>query len=139
MPLYTFLCSGKCQREVTLIRRMDDRDVKACPECGAKGKKWVRQLSRFNVGGCAQPKTFGEASDQNLERVGEEGIKRMQEEKRKLLGGAGFNPKNLPKGAKLMRESAGPHAEPLFEPLDKRLDLGSKEKVNHYIETGEIK
>jgi putative FmdB family regulatory protein len=136
MPTYEYSCD-ECGHNYEEFRPMTAKSPDSCPKCKNKEKfRQVLGVPNVKVEGSA--KTFGQASEENLKRLGTSGIERIKEEKEKRV--SEFKGK-LPKGGKLK-----PRPDNIVPPwrdgsmgtpaMDKPLDIKTVKDVKKYIKTG---
>jgi len=139
MPTYSYHCDA-CGRDYEEFRLMYQKGPEVCPHCGAGKPRFGQAFHGAKVIGLVkgEPKTFGQAAEQNAKRLGKERMQMMEEAEKERV--SRFTGK-LPPGAKPITATGEtpPWRDGSFgnKPLEKPLDLGRVKDVKKYIETGE--
>jgi putative FmdB family regulatory protein len=138
MPTYTFFCSS-CHHTYDEFLGMTEARPSACPSCGKK-KGFGQQFTEPNAIVRGQPKTFGQAAEENAKRLGKEQMQMMAEADQERITGSkwtgpvpkGGRPKGTVEGdIPFWRDGSlgGPKME---KPLNPR----KIKNVKKYVETG---
>lgn len=140
MPVYEFRCDA-CEHAYSEFLALTAERPKKCPACGDK-KSFGQVFSVPNTIVRGQPKTIGQAAEENAKRVGKEQMEMMFDPElpqNKKPAGKG----RLPKGAKRVDTSKAETpwwrdgTVPGVPKLDKPLDVKKIKNVQKYIRTGE--
>ena len=139
MPIYEFKC--KCGHSHEEFMMMSAKEPDKCPKCGCKnGKGYSKSFGQPHVIVRGDPKTFGQAAEENAKRLGKEQMQLMAEEAKTRTKKAGI--RKLPKGASRIDTSKAKtppwrDGSMGLKPMDKPLNVKKIKDVKKYIHTGE--
>ena len=84
MPIYDYKCS-KCEHEIEVIQKINDKPKKVCPKCNKKGlKKQVSAPSFRLKGGGWYETDFKTGSKKNLVQSNEPKPKKKEQENKSI-------------------------------------------------------